>query len=113
MLRFSVPSEKEVQHFLGRQKSSAYSYSEVGASATSPPAGYNVDHNRVLLGSGEDVWRRGMQAVCKWKMFEMPWIRLYWPTASIEVGTDVAVLVRVFACYWLNACRITYVIDND
>jgi uncharacterized protein (UPF0548 family) len=46
-------------------------------------------------------------------MFNMPWLRLYWPTAAIQVGTDVAILVRHFEFYSLSACRIVYVIDRD
>jgi len=113
MLRFSAPSKIEVQQFLSRQTSAAYSYPDVGASAISPPSGYNVDHNRVLLGSGEGTWRRAVLAVHQWKMFEMPRVTLFWPTTLIAVGTDVAILVRVLGFYWLNACRITYVIDDD
>src|SRR5437762_10459304 len=108
MLRFSAPSEIAVQQFLSRQTSAGYSYPEVGASAISPPSGYNIDRNRILLGSGEDTWHRAVQAVHQWKMFEMPWVRLFWPTTSIEVGTDVAILVRALGFYWLNACRVIY-----
>jgi uncharacterized protein (UPF0548 family) len=32
---------------------------------------------------------------------------------AIQVGTDVAVLVRHFGFYSLNACRIAYVVDED
>jgi uncharacterized protein (UPF0548 family) len=113
MLRFSAPSEIEVQQFLSRQTSAAYSYPEVGASAISPHSGYNIDRNRILLGSGEDTWHRAVQAVHQWKMFEMPWTRLFWPTTSIEVGADVAILVRALGLYWLNACRVIYVIHDD
>jgi uncharacterized protein (UPF0548 family) len=46
-------------------------------------------------------------------MFEIPWIRLYWPTAPIQVGTVVAVVVNHFAFYSLNAARVVYVVDED
>jgi uncharacterized protein (UPF0548 family) len=46
-------------------------------------------------------------------MFNMPWVRLYWPTAAIQVGTDVAVLVHHFGFYSLNACRIVYVVKEE
>lgn len=46
-------------------------------------------------------------------MFNMPWLQLCWPTAPIRVGTEVAVLVRHFGFFSLNACRIVYVVDND
>ena len=46
-------------------------------------------------------------------MFNMPWIRLCWPTAPIEVGTIVAVSMHHFAFFSLNACRIVYTVDED
>ena len=46
-------------------------------------------------------------------MFNMPWIRLCWPTTPIQVGRDVAVLVHHFGFCSLNAARIVYVVDED
>lgn len=51
-------------------------------------------------------------AIRTWQMFRMPWVRLYWPTAPIQVGTDVAVSVRHFGFCSLNVCRIVYVVDE-
>jgi uncharacterized protein (UPF0548 family) len=46
-------------------------------------------------------------------MFNMPWIRLYWPTSPIEEGVDVAVLVRHSGFFSLNPARIVYVINEE
>ena len=46
-------------------------------------------------------------------MFNMPWLRLYWPTTRIEVGATVAILVEHFGFYSLNAARIVYVVDDQ
>jgi uncharacterized protein (UPF0548 family) len=113
LFRLSAPSEDEVGYFISQQQHSAFSYSEVGASASGVPSGYNVDHNRIQLGSGEVTWRRAVEAIQGWQMFNMPWVRLYWPTAPIHSGTDVAVLVRHFGFYSLNACRVVYVVSED
>jgi len=43
----------------------------------------------------------------------MDWIRLYWPSAPIRDGENVAVLAQHLNCYWLNACRIVYVIEEN
>jgi uncharacterized protein (UPF0548 family) len=113
LFRLTQPSGGEVQRFLSDQKDSRFSYPEVGASAGDVPNGYDVDRNRVQLGSGEAAWHRAVQAVRGWQMFNMPWVRLYWPTAPIQVGTEVAVAVRHFGFYSLNACRIVYVVGED
>jgi uncharacterized protein (UPF0548 family) len=113
LFRLTAPSEDEVRHFISEQKDSGLSYPEVGTSATAIPAGYNVDHNRVPIGRGDLTWRRAVEAIRAWQMFSMPWVRLCWPSAPIKVGTDVAVLVRHFGFYSLNACRIVYIVDED
>ncbi|MFZ1141614.1 MAG: DUF1990 domain-containing protein [Candidatus Sulfotelmatobacter sp.] len=108
----TAPTEDAIRRFIAKQKDSSFSYSEVGASATNAPPGYNVDHNRVQLGKGEDTWRRATEAIRAGRMFSLPWVSLYWPTAPILVGTDVAVSVHHFGFYSLNACRIVYVFDE-
>jgi uncharacterized protein (UPF0548 family) len=108
----TAPSENEIRRFISAQQESRFSYAEVGASAAEAPSGYNIDHNRVELGSGEIAWRQAVEAVREWRMFDMPWLRLCWPIAPISVGTDVAVLVRHFGFFSLNACRIVYVVDD-
>ena len=42
----------------------------------------------------------------------MDWVKLYWPSTPIKTGEDVAVLARWLSCYWLNACRIVYVVEE-
>jgi uncharacterized protein (UPF0548 family) len=113
MFSLTRPSENEIRRFISKQKESCLSYPEVGSSATTAPSGYNVDHNRVELGGGELTWRRATQAIRTWRMFEMSWVTLHFPCAPIQVGVDVAVLVRHFGFYSLNACRIVYVVDED
>ena len=98
---------------MSKQHDSGFSYPDIRATATAAPTGYNVDHNRVQLGTGEGTWRRAVEAIRGWQMFNIPWVRLYWPRAPIEIGTDVAVLVQHLGFFSLNACRIVYVVDED
>ena len=113
LFRLTAPSEDEIRRFISKQRDSGFSYPQVGASATALPAGYNVDHNRVQLGRGERTWQRATEAIRGWRMFSMPWVNLHWASAPIQVGTDVAVSVRLFGFYSLNACRIVYVVDEE
>lgn len=113
MFHLTEPSEDQVRRFIAEQRGSRFSYLEVGASAGDIPSRYNVDHNRIRLGKGEVTWRRAVTAIVRWQMFNIPWVRLYWPNAPMQVGTDVAVSVHHFGFYSLNACRIVYLIDED
>jgi uncharacterized protein (UPF0548 family) len=107
------PSADKIREFITRQRHSGFSYSEVGASANELPNHYNGDRTRILLGSGEAIWLRAVEAIRGWQMFNMRWIRLCWPNTPIQVGRDVAVLVHHFGFYSLNAARIVYVVDED
>jgi uncharacterized protein (UPF0548 family) len=114
VLFFSEPSEQQFNRFLARASSLEFSYSELGAtnSAMLPPL-FTADRNRIQLGSGSLAWHRSIDALRRWEMFNIPWVRLCWPTAQIAEGSNVAVLAHRIGLFWLNACRIVYLIDED
>src|SRR5262245_55472026 len=106
------PSDSEIRRFIAEQSPLPFSYPEVGATATQPPVGATVDHNRVRLGSGEAVFHRAVAALRGWCMFAIDGVQLCWPTVPIEVGTTVAILAGERGMWSLNACRVVYVIDE-
>jgi uncharacterized protein (UPF0548 family) len=112
MFLLTKPSAEFVREYLSSQESASFSYPQVGASRQTPPRGYVVDHNRLLLGQGIDIFKRTVLAVKEWKMFDIPWLQLFWPNAPIEVGTTIAVLVQHWMFWSLNSCRIAYVIEE-
>lgn len=113
MFLLTKPSEDRIKRFIDSQRDLPFSYPEVGATLSSPPAHYTLDHNRIDIGRGAEVFNRAIGAIRRWKMFDMPWIRLCWPDSEIEVGTTVAVLAQHLGFFSLNACRIVLVIDTD
>jgi uncharacterized protein (UPF0548 family) len=107
------PSEAAVQNFLKRASTRDYSYPEVGATRGELPQGYTVDHNRVRLGPGAETFRKAVSALKSWQMFNLGWVRVHAAAAPIRVGSPVAVVVRHFGFWSLNASRIVYVIDEE
>lgn len=108
------PSNIAIDSFLVRQAKSRFSYPAVGISATgTAPPGYTMDHERIRLGYGEDVWQRAVAALNDWQMFSMNWVQLCRPDAPIVEGTNVGVLVRHFGFWSLNAARIIYTIRES
>src|SRR5689334_14245767 len=108
------PSADQIQEFLARQVHSRFFYPNVGSSvASSRPNGYVIDHTRIRLGSGARVWDAAIHAINNWRMFQMDWLQLCWPDAPIVEGTNVAVLIRHFGFWSLNAARIVYIIDES
>ncbi len=78
-----------------------------------PPPGYNVDHNQIQVGRGELAFKRAKMALVRWRMFELPWVLLCWPNTPVEPGNVVGVLAHVTGGWWLNACRIVYLVDES
>ncbi len=113
MFLFTKPDNKVVAKFLSDAQSSSLSYTEVGrTSKTNPPAGFNIDHNRIRIGNGEADFNRAKAAIREWKMFDFGWVKLIYDHTPIEIGQTVAILVRHFGFYSLNAARIVYVVDE-
>jgi uncharacterized protein (UPF0548 family) len=106
------PNTATIRAFVDTQARLPFSYPHVGHSRDGAPAGYAADHNRVALGRGEAAFRRAVTALRSWAMFDVGWARLCWPEAPIAEGTTVAVVVRLFGIWSLNACRIVYVVDD-
>ncbi len=112
MFALTKPSAERIQRFLNDQHELPFSYPEVGATNSTLPDDYNIDHNRIQLGHGEQVFNRAVEAVRSWKMQDMDWLELCWPEAPIEIGSTVAVLARHFGFWSCHPARVVYVIDE-
>lgn len=113
MFLFRQPTQDDLRQFLETQRNLPFSYEAVGASQHVPPQGYVVDHNRVMLGQGQEAFTQAVVALRRWTMFDIGWVSLCWPDAPIEIGTTVGVLAHLPGCWSLNACRIVYLVDED
>jgi uncharacterized protein (UPF0548 family) len=113
MLRLRKPSSTVIRDFLRSQATLDFTYATVGATATSPPAGYTVDHTRVRLGAGEEVFATARSALLRWEQFRLGWVEPWPPDTPLRVGETVAIVARMLGVWWLNASRIVYVVDRD
>jgi uncharacterized protein (UPF0548 family) len=112
MLSFAKPSPEAIRRFLDRQAGRPLSYPEVGRTRDDPPAGYAVDHRRARLGEGRAAFEAACAALRRWEMFHLGWVQLCWPDAPIDPGTVVGILAWAGGLWWLNACRVVYVLDE-
>jgi uncharacterized protein (UPF0548 family) len=116
MFTFSEPSDREIAKYISSQAKLPFSYPEAGATKSlnnsSGPAGYTLDHNRVQLGSGGEIYRRAVEAVKQWRQFELGWVTLVPHGVKVETGAVVAVKARAGGVWSVNACRVVYVIDE-
>jgi uncharacterized protein (UPF0548 family) len=112
MISLRKPSLDAIRRYIDEQARLDFSHSFVGRTDSTPPAGFNVDHTRIRLGSGEAIFLAATNALQRWEQFRLGWLELYSPKTPIRKGEVLAILARIAGLWWLNACRIVYVIDE-
>ena len=113
MVSLRRPSTETIRGFLTVQSKLGFTYTAVGATASLPPADYVVDHTRIKLGQGEEVFMKAKAALGRWQQFRLGWVEAWSPETPIQTGEVVAVIARNVGLWWLNACRIVYVVDEE
>ena len=110
--QIALPSPAQLQALLKRLEHTPLSYPEAGATTGAMPFGYDHDDNRVQLGQGEEVFEAAKNAILDWKMFPAGWTQLYPYPLTLYPGAQVAVLSRLFGLWWINTCRIVYLVNE-
>ena len=113
MFRITEPGDQNVDKFIKGQRDLPFTYMEVGATNTTPPSGYNLDHNRIQIGTGEAVYNQAVEALRNWRHFDLGWVTIVPGGVPIEVGATVAVKARAFGTWSLNASRVVYTIAES
>lgn len=106
------PSAASVAAFITGQQQLPFSYAAVGATQGRPPAGFTVDHKRIMIGAGPRTFARAVAALRAWQQFDLGWVTVRPRDLPLAVGTTVAVEVHKWSWWSLNAARIVYVVDE-
>jgi len=119
MFVFCRPTEAQVKAYLLSLKDAPLSYVPVGCTRDERqeepvPKGFNRDHERMLLGKGEDVFRRACQAIQTWQMMPPSVVRPCPAGVPIEEGAMMANIFRAWTLGgWLVLpTRILYLIEE-
>ncbi len=83
------PSDKVINQFISSQQDLPFSYEQVGATKSQPRdlhGDYIVDHNRIMLGEGEETYRRAVAALRSWHQFDLGWVTVVPPGKPVEAG---------------------------
>lgn len=113
MLFLRRPTADAIQAFLAAQAQLNLTYPAVGATTAAPPTGYIVDHTRVKLGDGESVFAAAKMALEHWQQFRLGWLEASPEDTPIRAGQVVAIVARSLGLWWLNACRIVVVVNEE
>jgi uncharacterized protein (UPF0548 family) len=112
MLCWRRPTAETIRAFLAAQGRFDLTYTAVGATATTPPPGHVVDHTRIQLGEGEQVFRAARAALERWQQFRLGWLEARPEDTPLQEGQVVAIVARSLGLWWLNACRLVAVVNE-
>lgn len=107
------PSGEQIKEFIGQQSLQPFSYPDLEATRGPAPSGYAVDQSRESNWAAVSLSTSACKALLRWRMFELPWVQLCWPTVAMQPGNTVAILAHVTGGARLNACRIVYTFDQE
>jgi len=122
MLCLRKPSEQDVRQYILDRENSPFSYDLINKTSEHickdsfegdiSLQHYDIDHHRVVIGKGEECFRKAAEALKQWKTFDLPWVTLCFPDTPIEVGSMVAILSYQIGFWVVSFCRIVYVVDG-
>ena len=72
-----------------------------------------MDRTRIKLGEGEPVFRAARAALQRWRQVDLGWLEPWSPETPIQAGEVVVLVARAIGLWWLNACKIVYVVDES
>ena len=113
-MRLRRPTETEIAAFAQRQSAVSYSYPEVGATQGELPPGYDIARAEFELGRGDADFRRAVEAMRGWKLYDDPagHIRLCTPKPAFGDGATLVLVGRHLGLWSLSACRVVYLIAD-
>ena len=110
MFSLGRPSPAAIGRFLDESRELPLTYSPVGLAASGGAAGFTLDEQATVIGSGREAFDRAVLGLSAWAHFDMGWVEIFPKRAPIEKGTVVAVLIRHYGFWSLNGCRVVYAV---
>ena len=112
MFLLHAPTTKDIERFVAASRELRLSYHPVGL-VSQTPAGFRVDEQTTVIGSGEAAFKRATTALTEWRHFDLGWVEMFPKHAPIAPGSLVAVAVRHLGFWSLNGCRVVDTIGTS
>jgi len=108
MFSLREPSAAAIARVLADAARHGFSYQDVGVTRGDHPAWLNPLHHRERVGAGEAAYHAAIAQARQWRMYQLPWTRVYPPEAGALPGTVIATVVRHLGFWSVNPCRVVY-----
>lgn len=114
MMLWQRPTAETIAGFIQKQSTQDWSYPEIGGTQTpTAPHGYTRDHYRIQLGDGDAAFEVARDAIRRWAMFDVGWVNIVPDPDPPGEGQTVGITFRMLGTWWLNACRVVYLVEED
>ena len=113
MFLISRPSPAGIAKFLTGAEAMSLSYAPIGIARARAVPGFRMDETTAVVGRGDADFAKANDALTAWRHMRLQWLEVFPPAAAIDAGTTVAILVRHFGVWSLNASRVVYSVEES
>lgn len=113
MLMLGRPSRDRIERLLADARALPFTYDDVGATLDGRfPAGYRHRRDEILVGHGQAVFDRAVEALSTWAAHRGVGLRVTADAPGLEPGAQVVVVVPLGPLAAVARCRIVAVVDE-
>jgi len=113
MFSLREPSAAAIARVLEDAARQDFSYQDVGVTRGNHPARFKPLHHRARVGEGEAAYHAAIAHARQWRMYQLPWTRVYPPEARATPGLVMATVVRHLGFWSVNPCRVVYAAEGE
>lgn len=113
IFRLRAPTPSDVSAVVAALAPTDFTYPPIGATRGPMPAGWDHDETEGPVGRGEAQARRAEDAVRRWQMFDLGWVRPHRVDVPQVAGELMAFAASTFGLWTINVCRVVYRIEED
>ena len=106
------PGDDHVAAVVASLSDAELTYGPVGQTRDDMPDGWAQDACSGVLGEGEAIWDRAVDALRRWTQFDLGWVDPHDRTVPLSRGATFAFVSNQLAFHSINVCRVVYTIDE-
>ena len=117
-ISWAAPTPEQIDAVIRQSQTQSYTYPDIGITEslfTTVPVSttYAMDHNRIKVGTGQEIFTRAKQALIQWRMCNLGWANICGTNKPIDPGAVIACVPNLFGIWFINPCRVVYNIDES
>lgn len=113
MFLLSRPSPAAIATFLADAQAMPLSYAPIGIARARSVPGFRTDETTAVVGRGDADFAKASAALASWQHMRLRWLEVFPAAAPVDPGTTLALMIKHFGMWSLNACRVVYGVEES